>query len=139
MNSRKPAELIAAGRLCFGVVLILLSLTLACSRAIDRTSLVGKYTGNRGKVVDEIELREDGLYTHDFSRPADGKIFHASGHWVFHRDGSHPRITLHDSIYGNGPYPWPRRTYSDAYVKASWTGKLRLSLDPDSNYYYAKQ
>jgi len=139
MNSRKPAELIAARRLCLGVVLMTVSVSLACSRAIDRTSVIGKYTGNRGKVVDELEFNDDGTYSNVFSRSADGKIFHASGHWVFHRDGSHRRITLHDSIYGNGPYPWPRRTYLDAEIKASWTGKLRLSLDPDSNYYYAKQ
>ena len=134
MNSRRSAT----GRICIGIVLMMLSISLACSRAKDRASVIGRYIGNRGKPVDEIELREDGLYTYDFSRP-DGKIFHNYGRWVLHQDGSQPRIALHDSKYGDGSDPWPRRTYLEAEVKASWTGKLRLSLDPDSTYYYAKQ
>jgi hypothetical protein len=124
-------------RIRFSVMLMLLSVSLACSSSIDRTSLVGKYTGNSGKAVDQIELREDGLYSHDFSRP--GKIFHDYGRWNFHRDGTEPRIAFHDYIYGNGSGPWPRGTYVEAEVKASWMGKLRLSLDPDSTYHYMKQ
>jgi hypothetical protein len=57
-------------RLSFGSLLMLLSLSPSCLRSGDiSASLVGKYTGNRGK--DEIELRADGYY---FARPADGKI-----------------------------------------------------------------
>ncbi len=136
MNSRRSAT----GQFRFGVVLMMLSVSLACSRAIDPTSVVGRYAANREKATDEIELKENGTYDYVFSRPEDGKIFHNYGRWVFHRDGSQPRIFFHDSKGGNGSYPWPRRTYSDAEVKASWTGKLRLSLGPDSNhYYYTKQ
>ena len=128
----------AVGNFCGVVVVATLSVSAACSSAINRASVVGKYIANHGKAFDAIDLNQDGTYTYLY-RPKSGAEFHNSGRWTLYREGSEARITFRDFIFGLPGYGGGPPGYWDVEVETSWAGKLRLSINPDLNYYYVKQ
>jgi len=99
--------------------------------------VIGRYSANYGNGVDEIELKQDGSYIHS-CHLNNGKELHNTDRWTLHYQGDETRITFNHFAfclqeYGATPGYW------DVKIDKSWIGTLRLSLDPDLGYYYAKQ
>ena len=78
----------------YAIALIGMTICLAgCSRRIEQSEVLGRYTVNRGKGVDEIELKKDGtyLYTCKLGNSSD---FENMDHWSFRYDNGDARITF---------------------------------------------
>jgi hypothetical protein len=108
-----------------------------CSRNITQDEVIGIYIANHHKGLDEIELQRTGLYTYT-CKLNDGKALKNSGSWSLHYENEEARITFNNFVfclsqYGSKPAYW------DVPVEKSWTGKLRLPLDRDLNYYFVRQ
>jgi hypothetical protein len=129
MNSRR------SGSLCWLFACIVLQ--CMCSQSIDRDQVVGRYSGNHGKGIDQIELRPDGSYLYA-CRLSDGKEFSNSDRWTLDYANQEARITLDhftSCLQQHGATPG----YWDMPVEKSWSGTLRLALNPDLGYYYVRQ
>jgi hypothetical protein len=107
-------------------------------RSLERPDVFGRYVANHGKGLDVIELSPDGTYLYAY-RSSDGKEFRNKGRWTFYRQDGAPSITFDDFEFGLNGYGSGKPAYWDVEVEASWLRELRLSLDPDLNYYYLKQ
>ena len=125
-------------KLHVALILGMMSVSTGCSPTIERRALLGKYVANHGKGLDAIELKHDGSYVY-FYRSSSGKEFRNAGRWTFYRQDNAPRITFNDFVFGLGGYGGAKPGYWDVEIERSWRGELRLSLDPDLNYYYLKQ
>jgi hypothetical protein len=110
----------------------------ACSRRTDRPAVCGRYVANHGKGLDALDLKSDGTYIYN-CHLNDGSTFHNTGVWKFYYDGKEPRVTFDQFAFCLPGYGGRRLGYWDVEVERSWTGRLRLTLDPDLNYYYERQ
>jgi hypothetical protein len=132
MPAMNPARAIRT----LSILSILLSL-VGCSREVDSAAVLGTYVANHNKGLDEIELRQDGTYVY-VCRLDDGKTLRNTDGWTLHYENGQPRITFNHftfclSEYGAQPAYW------DVPVDRTWTGTMRLPLDPDLGYYFIKQ
>ena len=119
------------------VVLTALMSSIACSRKIDRDTVIGKYVANHGKGLDAIDLRKDGTYVYD-CRLKSGEELHTTDHWTFADENGEPRITFNHFVFCLSEYG-AKPGYWDVKADRSLTGAVHLVLDPDLNYYYVKQ
>jgi hypothetical protein len=131
------SEVMLIKRLQMIMVLIALTSNVACSRKIDRGTVIGKYAANHEKGLDAIELLKDGTYVYD-CRLKSGKELHNTDRWTFAFEDGEPRITFNHFVfclpeYGAKPGYW------DVKAERSLSGAVHLVIDPDLNYYYAKQ
>ena len=115
-----------------------MSISTECSPTIDQRAVPGSYFANHGKGLDAIELKQDGTYVYIYQSRG-GEEFRNAGRWTFYRQDNAPRITFTDFVFGLRGYGGAKPGYWDVEIERSWRGELRLSLDPDLNYYYLKQ
>ena len=124
---------------CFGFLVI-----SGCSREVETSELVGNYLANHGRGIDELEIKADGTYLHTYKSSLEGDetAFSYTESWALVQDSN--RIVLNHYIQG---WPWRPGTEVDmtprnmnTFVKRSlFSGKVKILIDVDSNYYYKKQ
>jgi len=119
-------RLIALG-ICFCVLLS------GCSKSMDRSDLIGKYTANHRKGLDVTELKENGAYVHTYQPPGGAAVTN-SNKWELSRADGASSVTFSKFSFGLG---------IGSTVSGFWDveverfgNKKRLSIDPDLNYYY---
>ena len=85
---------------------------------------------------DTLRINSDGTYEHHYGFGVNG--FVKSGTWEFEVLDGIPRITFSKCRFGMPGYGTAVPGFWDVEVKKSF-GQIRLEIDPDLNYYYAKQ
>lgn len=114
---------------------IFLLVLTSCSKPIERADLIGKYTANHKKGLDVLDIKDDGTYIHTY-QPAVGEAVTNSDHWEVAFEKGEPRITFSKFTFGFGVGS-KVSGFWDVKVERSGN-QLRLSIDPDLNYYYEK-
>ena len=121
------------------VFLLVFAVSIGCTKAIDRSMVVGKYYANHKKAVDSLDLNSDGTYVYYYKAP-DGKEFKNINKWEFEYVEGKPTITFLQFIFGLPGYGSPKPGFWSVEVqKTFWRGKLRLCIDPDLGYFYVKE
>jgi hypothetical protein len=126
---------------------------VGCSKDVDRSMVIGTYVANHNLGIDTLVIKADGTYRY-FFKDKNGKVFTNSNKWVFEYFDGNPIISFEDFIFVHDEEKRELikgilekegiKTKSDGkgfwgvYPKTSLFGKIRLSIDPDLNYYYEK-
>lgn len=120
-------------------LLFALAASIGCTKAIDRSMVVGKYNANHNKGSDSLELRADGVYLHHYTS-ADGKELANTNRWKFEYQDGKPIITFVQFAFSLPGYGTKYPGFWIVEVKKSIIGNtLHLCIDPDLGYSYIKQ
>lgn len=122
---------------------VILGAVSGCFDSIKRADVVGHYRANHDQGAETLDLFENGIYVHTFSKTHETTIRH-EGPWSFFYDTrGTPRIDLRDYILG---YRNPRQTSSPKvtsmapFVERTWLGRIRIPLDdPDLGIFFERQ
>ena len=114
---------------------------VGCKATEQPTDVVGRYVMNRGKALDEIEVRPDGKYIH-YYQPPDSLVRADSGTWELEMYKGRPLLLFYDFTpkHRRETNPWaPQfRGLWPVYVTRTLTDKLRLSVDDDVGWHYER-
>lgn len=122
-----------------GILLALacLVLVLGCSKAIDRSELVGKYEVQHKAGLEALELRSDGTYVHRFS-PLRGGETQYSSNWRLEPYGGEPKVFV-DNFVSNFPEKSEAGPIGTLLGIEKKAGRIRLYVSYDLNLYYASR
>ncbi len=123
----------------FGFLALLsIAILFGCSSSptdINSKILLGKYVANHAKGIDEIELKSDDSYKYYF-RSKDGREIVNSGNWRLELTENSSSITFSNFIFGLPGYGTKQPGFWIVKVEKTFSGKIKLCLDPDLDYYY---
>ena len=121
------------------LALVTLLILFGCTKPIDQSMVVGKYTANHNYGIDELEIKSDGTYNYYF-KSNEGKVLINSNRWEFEIRDNEPWITFDKFIFGMPGIGTNKPGFWMVEVKKSWFWKsIRLYIDLDRNYYFTKQ
>jgi len=118
------------------LLVVSILLFCGCSKQIDQSMALGKYSANHKYGIDTLVINSDGTYNYYF-RSVDGAELTNTNRWHFENQNNEPRITFDKFIFGIPGYGSKAPGFWD--VRVEKTGNtLRLCIDKDLNYYYEK-
>jgi hypothetical protein len=109
-----------------------------CSNNVTADALVGRYEGNHRDGLEVLVLNRDRTYDYRYSGPK-SKTTVNSGHWSFeYRDGE-PRVSFSGFVFGPNGYGTKTPGIWDVQVEHSLSGRVRLYVDSDVDYFYERR
>jgi hypothetical protein len=121
---------------------------------IDKSLMVGKYMGYYdvfpkittesrkgiyGQGTHSLELRSDGTYVH-LCKTIDGQEVRNTNTWEFYLDQEgYKRIKLYGFVFGSKQGNAQQARGLNTSVERSSSGKIRICMDVDFEYYFIKQ
>jgi hypothetical protein len=145
-----------------GIFLLLsIFIVFGCADQIEPKSLVGKYVANNKKAAETLEINANGSYSYHY-KPNSSEIndsdkwsfenanasylehynfksseINNSNKWTFEYEDGVPTITFNGFIFGSRGYA-KEPGFWGVEVERSLCGTLKLTIDPDMNYYFSK-
>lgn len=116
-------------------------LCASCSPQVQTENVVGTYLSNHGHGVETLTLHPTGRYT--LVHKEGGKIvLQNEGQWALEKDDrGNARLSFERYVFGyrdRDPFPDGDPGYWLVTVDQTWSGKLKLPVDPDLGYAYVK-
>jgi hypothetical protein len=121
-------------------VFVLLQCSDLTDRPVDSAMVSGVYLANHKQGIDMLILREDNMYIHSFTT-FEGEQYIDSSNWELIIFGPQQSIRLYNytSRYESGfPNSYRGAAISDKIIKKTFTGEIKISVDPDVGYWFVK-
>lgn len=122
----------------FLFILFLCVQLAGCSQSFNKEQLAGKYVANHPYGNDYLILTVDGTYFYSYTDVNDNKTINENK-WFLEHKNEKTIITFSEFNFALPDYGTDSPGYWVVEVKESLLGEIRLTIDPDLDYYYSKE